>query len=462
MSNVLLLRTFKGISIVRDKKNSKNKQAPFAPPLSLLYIASSLIDHGHNVDFIEVTCESKPEIKIQRYLTACDIVIINLLPGNQAESESLAQFIRKIKPEIPIIIQGLYCTINQIKALNDIPSANICIQGEAEHIINDLVMAIQGKVTLCEIPGILYRDNKIIRYAKPAITINDLDKISFPARHLVKNYDYGKLKGIYLCKPKFTSIITSRGCPNQCRFCTTRFINGPYRQRSADNVFKEIKEINDNYNSVMIEDDNFLADKKRAHKIFDRLIEHGIEIEMFIAGARVDSADESLYKKMAKSGVKFLSFGIESGNQEILNYYNKNVTISQIKKAVKLAVENDIITWGNFIFGAPIETIDQMKETLDFSLSLPIDIAFYRHLSYQRGSKLWKEALSNNFIDINTNFQLIGYNKTESLMTKEEISKFCNMAFKRFYIRPSYILREIFRSIKRNDFTILRSLYSAI
>jgi anaerobic magnesium-protoporphyrin IX monomethyl ester cyclase len=185
-------------------------------------------------------------------------------------------------------------------------------------------------------------------------------------------------------------------------------------------------------------------------------------MEIFIAGARVDSADRDLYEKMAKAGVKFISFGIESGNQEILNYYNKKVTLSQVRKAINLSIEMNIITWGNFIFGAPVETREQLQETLEFSLSLPLDMAFYRHLSYQRGSNLWENAVSDHIIDKNDNYKLVGSCNTRSFLTEEEISNFCRKAFKRFYYRPSYLLQEIFRCISRNDFTIIRSLYSAL
>ena len=462
MANVLLLRTFKGISLFKEKKSLKKIQSPFAPPLSLLYLASVLEKSGHTIDFIDLSCESAPKNKIKRIINRIDVIIITVLPGNQYETASLSQYIKKENPHIPIIIEGLFCAIDPINAMQIIQSADLCIKGEAEWIINDLINTFNGIGSVRDIPNIFYRKENQIRKTISTYQLRNLDEKPFPARHLAKQYDYGMMNGIHLCKPPFTSMVTSRGCPNNCRFCNSNYINGNYRERTFNNVIQEFKEINNEYNSVMIEDDNFLFNQKRAWKIFNSLIKESIDIEIFIAGARVDSADRELYKKMAKAGVKFISFGIESGNQEILNYYNKKVTLSQIRKAINLSVEMNIITWGNFIFGAPIETKEQLQETLDFSLSLPLDMAFYRHLSYQRGSPLWENAVSSNIINKNENYKLIGSSEKESFLTDEEISDFCKKAFKKFYYRPTYLFQEVSRCILRNDFTIIRSLYSAL
>lgn len=462
MSKFLILRTTKGMSLLLRENSLKKCQPPFSPPLSLLYVASSLEKEGHTVELIDITCEKNPEEKINRSLSSIDAAIINVLPGNQDESASLAFYLHNNCPDVPIIIQGIYCTIHPEHALRDIPSADICIEGEAEHIIKEVTESIEGKRLLSEIPGVFYRENKEIKTGKNPKEFKDLDTLPFPARHLVKGYEYGMINGIHLCKPKFTSILTSRSCPFRCRFCTTRFINGTFRQRSPENILDEFHEIQGDYSSVMIGDDNFLADTRRVHKIMDGLIQAGSELELFIAGARVDTADRDLYRKMAKAGVKFISFGIESGNQDILDYYHKEITLSQIRKAVNLAREMKIITWGNFIFGAPIETKKHLKDTIKFSLSLPLDMAFYRQLFYQRGSDMWKEAVVKGFIEEETFFCYAGSQKTAANFTYQELSDYCRWAFKRFYYRPTYLLKEILRCISSKDFTILKSLRSMI
>jgi radical SAM superfamily enzyme YgiQ (UPF0313 family) len=450
------------MSLLFAKKTSIKNQPPFSPPLSLLYIASSLESEGHQVDLIDVSFEENPEGKIRTLLSTIDTVIINVYPGNLEESKSLADFIHSNQPDIPIIIHGLYCTIHREHTLQDIPSADICIEDNGEHIITEVAKAIDGKKMFSEIPGISYRENNQIKTMKKPTEIKELDELSFPARHLVKKYEYGTMNGIRLCRPRFTSIMTSRGCPFRCRFCTTHVVSDPFSQRSSENILHEFREIQDDYNSVMIVDENFLADAQHAHSIMNGLIQAGSTLDLFIAGARVDSANRELYRKMAQAGVKLISFGIESGNQDVLDYYHKQITLSQIRKAIDLAREMKIITWGNFIFGAPIETKQHLRKTMKFSLSLPLDMAFYRQLSYQRGSSLWAEAVKNGMIEEKTSFCYAGSGKTFTNFTDEELSEYCRWAFKRFYYRPTYLLKEVSRCVSRKDFTILKSLRSVI
>ncbi len=365
-------------------------------------------------------------------------------------------------PEIPIIIHGQQCTIHPQLSLQEIPAADVCIAGEAEGVITEVVDALEGRKRLLDIPGVSLRDSNQIKTGRKPEEIKDLNAVPFPSRHLVRQYEYGMVKGISLCKQRFTAMQTSRGCPSRCRFCASRLIHGSYRERSPENVLQEFREINGEYASVMINDDNFLADNRRAHAIFDGLLQEDIRLDLFVAGAPVSSADPNLYKKMAKAGVKLISFGIESGDQGILDYYQKRITLSQIRKAVELARENNIITWGNFIFGAPVETKEHLQKTLDFSLSLPLDMAFYRPLSYQRGSLLWDEAVGSGLIDEESTYYLAGSGRTATHVTDAELSRYCASAYKRFYLRPSYLFKELARCLSRGDFTTLQSLRSVL
>ena len=205
----------------------------------------------------------------------------------------------------------------------------------------------------------------------------------------------------------------------------------------------------------MIVDDNFLADKKRAHIIMDGLIDNNIDLEIYIQGARVDSADRTLYKKLKKAGVKHLYFGLETGNQDVLDYYNKGITINQIKKAIYLSKEMNFLTLGNFIIGAPIETKKHIKKTVDFACSLPLDVAIFNPLSFQRGSDLWNEAVENGNIDENEE-TLADIRLGLGNFTSDELESLCKDATKKFYFRPKYISNQIIKSIIEKDLNYLK------
>jgi radical SAM superfamily enzyme YgiQ (UPF0313 family) len=424
------------------------------PPLGLLYLAQSLLEEGHQVNVLDFYDQAQ----LLQSLNSIDAVGISVNTQYYHDAAELSAIIKEKEPNIPIIIGGPHPTFHPEQSLNDIPAADISVCGEADLIIKDLASALAGSQKISNIPGISYRkDNKIIP-AKHTQWIKNLDTIPFPARHLVRKYEYGKINNTFIYKPKFASMITSRGCPYNCRFCTRHvFSYKTYRQRSAQNVIDEIQEISERYKSVMMIDDNFLTDKKRVIQIFDAIIKMKLDLDIIIPSTRVDAADRELYKKMKKAGVIFLGFGLESGNQPILDYYRKRTTIPQIRKAIKLSREMNFITLAYFILGAPMESKEHIKKTIDFACSLPIDISLFYPLYYMYGSDLWNEAIQDGkltkedryFIKASSENGLGHFNSAE-------LEEFCKQAFRRFYFRPSYIIKQVYRSIIRKDFSVMK------
>jgi len=460
LMKLLLVNATKGFEFLSPKKTKDLEviESSYVPPIGLLYLANSLENGGHSVEVIDFYNEKYPEKEIQNSLASADAVGFSVYPCNYTKLGDIANKIKKIDSSIPIIIGGPHCTFHPDKALLDIPAADISIEGEAELVINSVIEALYGAQKLTDIPGVYYWKNSKIRKGKKAKIIEDLDALPFPSRHLVDKYEYGKIKSSYFYKQKVTSILTSRGCPFRCKFCSRNVMPiKTYRERSAENVIKEFQEINSRYSSVLILDDNFLVNKKRIHKIMDELIEMGISMDLYILGARGDIADRHLYKKMKKAGVKHIQYGIESGNQDILNFYNKKVTLNQIRNTVNLASKMNMLTIATFIFGAPIETEKHIIKTIKFACSLPLDIALFQPLAYQHGSDLWSEATKQGKIKKNDEY-IIEANSLKGLgnFTSEELTEFCKFAFKKFYLRPEYILKEIFKSILRKDLAILK------
>jgi radical SAM superfamily enzyme YgiQ (UPF0313 family) len=440
---------------ISTKKKTKKKLSTF-PPLGILYIASSLEQNGHKVDIIDYNSEKNPISSIKKILPIIDVVGIGVYTESINEVKNISRYIKKFNKELPIIIGGPHCIFYPNKALIDIPNGDLSVDCEGEQIIIKIIEELQGKRDFSRLNGIHYRKNNIIKKGKKIQLNCKLDNIDFPARHLVEKYTYGKVGKYFFYKPKFTTILTSRGCPFKCRFCT-RHISSmkEYRLRTAKNVIKEFMEINEKYNSVMIVDDNFLADKKRAHVIMDGLIDNNIDLEIYIQGARVDSADRTLYKKLKKAGVKHLYFGLETGNQDVLDYYNKGINIDQIKKAIYLSKEMNFLTLGNFIIGAPIETKEHIKKTVDFACSLPLDVAIFNPLSFQRGSDLWNEAVENGNIDEDVD-TLADIRLGLGNFTSDELEALCKDATKKFYFRPKYISNQIIKSIIEKDLNYLK------
>ena len=437
--------------------NESRTQSSYHPPLGILYIASALENEGHSIEIIDFHHEKDPEKKIQNSLASIDAVGFNVYTDNHTKLASIANLVKETDPNIPIIIGGPHCIFHPKEALFDIPAADVSIEGEGDLVIKDVVQALAGTKQFSELPGVHYRVKDEIKSGKPQLIVYDLDSLPFPARHLVDKYDYGKIDKSYFFKSKFTSMITSRGCPSRCRFCPKNFPSfQTYRERSVSNVVEEIQEINNRYDSVMIVDDNFLVNANRAHQIMDNLIKIGTDLDIYVEGARVDAAEPELFKKMKKAGVKHLYFGIESGNQDVLDFYNKKTTLEQIRKAIKLSNEMDFLTMGTFILGAPIETKKHIEQTIKFAGSLPLDIVVFHVLSYRYGSELWKEAFKNGLIKENEDIVVADSRRGLGNFTQKELEEFSRKASRKFYSRPNYIKREFFKFIKTKDTNFIK------
>lgn len=431
------------------------------PPLGLEYIGASLENDGHKVEIIDFGVENVSKEHLKNCLTTSDAVGMSVYTNNYKIAADVARELKGLDFDIPLIIGGPHCTHLRGLSLSHIPNADIAVELEGEHVILDLVKFVQGEKKLSDIHNIYYRENNEIKSGKPLKVIDNLDALPFPARHLVEKYDYGNFFwGIRPIK-KFTSMITTRGCPFHCRFCT-RYGNikeWTFRSRSPENVVREMQEIDDKYRSVMIVDDNFLTDIKRTHNIFDKLIELKLDLELYILGARVDTAEPELYRKMKKAGVKYVSYGIESGNQDVLDFYNKKITLQQIRKAVNLAREMNFVTQGDLILGAPIETKEHIENTIKFISALPLDILLYQPLDYEIGSELWLEAVKNKKISKDEFLVTADSRRGLGNFTTEDLEKYIKKAYRHFYFNPKYIRRLLSETFSQKDLYYFKTVF---
>lgn len=421
----------------------------YLPPLGLLYIAKQLENRGQKVIVVDFIAELFSEEKLQELLEKTDVVCVSITSQIAKPAGKIVDFIKKSYSNIPIIIGGPHCTLQEQQVLQEI-NADIAVVGDGEKTINEILDVFDNKKTMAEIHGIFYRETGKIKAGLPRCDIENLDEIPFPSRHLVQHYSYGKrqIAGVtFFAKGKITSMVATRGCPFRCRFCVSKSIFRNYRFRSIDNVIKELEEIAQKYDSVFIVDDNFLIDKKRAEKIMDILIQKKLNIEIWIAGVRVTDADKQLFQKMKKAGVKSIEFGIESGNQEVLDYYNKKITLEAIRKAVKLSKKTGFFTIGNFIIGAPIETEKHIEDTIRFAKKLNLDFAFFYPFNYMKGSYLWEEAVKKGIINDNELFVMNNSRPGLGMFTIGELRNKITMAYRRFYFSPRYFFSQLIRQL---------------
>jgi anaerobic magnesium-protoporphyrin IX monomethyl ester cyclase len=216
-------------------------------------------------------------------------------------------------------------------------------------------------------------NNDDVVITPPRELISNLDSLPFPARDFFDNEAY---KRYY--KRKFgyttTSIMSSRGCPFSCDFCSKPVFGNVFRARSARNVAYEIEDVlSYGYDRVFFQDDCFTLDQQRVNEICNEIIRRKLKLNWECL-SRVDNVDYGESSKMKEAGCSRIFFGIESGNNEVLqNIIKKQFTAEQAKKAVETAASAGIKTGAFFILGYPGETNETILQTIHFASSLPLD-----------------------------------------------------------------------------------------
>ena len=393
----------------------KRKQAPYPqgkrhyvfgePPLGIMYLSAVLKQQGHEV---HLTDQSHPEYSDDKYIESLKeikphIVGISFLSNMcYPAAKGLSRKIKAALPSVTIVYGGVFSTINAEKIIAHEASVDIVARGEGEGIIQDLA---KGLDNLKDIPGITFRSSqgKVIE-TPDREQISDLDTIPFPDR---EGLDINYVASLPLDVPAviwdrpYTTIVSSRGCPFGCTYCNCPTFSGKkVRARSAENVLKELEEINKlSYGSFTFLDDNFLLDIDRVRDICKGMLNRGFSFKWACEG-RVDYKGEDLFKNLSGAGCDLVMFGIESGSQRVLDGMKKRTKIADIENAVSQAKEAGIsIIHGFFIVGSPGETVDEVKQSFAFAEKLKINSFNFNSLTAFRGTPLWNSAVSRNLIN---------------------------------------------------------------
>ena len=302
--------------------------------------------------------------------------------------------IKKINPNIYTILGGPHATALPERTLINLPQLDFVVIGEGEYTFKNLLDYLFLKNNIEAINGIAYRINNKIQ-VKPIIRlINDLDSLPYPSwnKFDLKNYtsfSEGFSKH-YLELP----IITQRGCPFKCVFCQ-KMMGNIIRKRSINNIIEEIKYNLEKYNieRIAINDETFSIEKNRILEFCKKFREEGLHKKItWSCFTRVNLLDEELVKNLKVSGCRLISFGIESGNQYILNEIKKGIYLKDAENAIKLTKKYQIETHYGMIYGHPFETFQSMRDTLKFSLKNRPDLITYAILVPYPGTKIYEYA----------------------------------------------------------------------
>lgn len=315
---------------------------------------------------------------------------------------------KEANPNIVTVVGGPHVTLVPKEFLQEAPSVDIAVAGEGEYAMLEIAQHFEGKKTLDEIKGIAYRQNGVVKVNERRPFIENLDELPYPAYDLVDMELYlGPSKiGYRSFQNRAISMVTSRGCPFNCCFCSVHLHMGKgFRAHSAKYVLDHIQYVVDKYKvkNIFFEDDNLTLDLKRFEEICDGIIERRIKIGWETPnGVRADRLTPELLKKMKQSGCKSVFVGVESGDQQILDkVVCKSLDLNRVVEFAKNAQEIGLKTGAFYIIGFPGETKQNMQRTVDFALDLKRKYDVGMHLfaatpSY--GTRLFEECKEKGYL----------------------------------------------------------------
>jgi len=339
------------------------------PPLGLGYIAACLKQHNISVDLVDCTFLSQEEAleKVRR----SDPKIIGIYSMFSMKEKAI-QMAKLLRGNCELLVAGgPLPTLNAEDFLRDF---NVVVIGEGEETMLELVREVEKDADLSRVRGIAYREKGKgkMKLTPPRGLIQNLDSIPFPTRELFDNQAY---KNYYSKKFGYTttSLITSRGCPFNCDFCSRPIFGNQFRTRSAANIVDEIETVLAfGYERIWFADDCFTLNRKRLIDICNEILQRRIKIDWECL-SRVDTIDREMTEKMKQAGCVRMFFGIESGNDSVLTLMKKQATTKQAKEAVHATKLSEIQVGAFFIVGYPGETNQTVLDTVRFAASLPLD-----------------------------------------------------------------------------------------
>ncbi|MEM4155356.1 MAG: radical SAM protein [Archaeoglobaceae archaeon] len=411
------------------------------PPIGLGYLASVLRENGFKVRIIDDLVEKLNFEELLRKIKNSMIVGITSTTPTFNSALSYARKIKEAFQDLFVIFGGVHVSFEPEKALkNDYVDA-VCV-GEGEETILEVAERVEDGKSLEGVRGVYYKENGKTKRNEPRKFIEDLDSLPFPAYDLVPLEKYSVL-GYKLGQ---FPIISSRGCPFTCRYCSSSsFMGHRFRARSAKNVVDEIEWLVNDFKAKQIAfgDDTFTLNRKRVAEICEEIKRRGLEIT-WSCSSRIDTITEELLRLMRSAGCVAIYYGIESASKRILEYYRKRISLERAKEVIKMTKRAKISAICSFIVGAPLETREDLKNTLRFALKLDPDYAQFSILTPYPGTEIYEEAKENNLL-LSENYDdfTAGKPVLKTGMSPKEIANFLRNCYIRFYLRPKFIFREI-------------------
>jgi len=427
------------------------RYGPFGPCGSksfhsgLAYIAAVARREGFKVKILDMGVTTFDTNELEQYLLTCRPRIVGLTATTIAVSDAarVAGIVKKILPDTLTVIGGPHISCAPEATIKRYPEFDIGVIGEGEITMLELLsLSNPLKGDFSKIDGLIWRDDNGISFSKPRELIKDLDWLPLPAVDL-----FPDLKSSYI-PPYFSvkrtpavTVMTTRGCPGKCTFCTNAIHGRVIRQYSLDYLFEYTYLLTQKYGikEFQINDDTFTVNRRRVIEFCQRLIDEKIDLTWSCL-SRVSGITLEMLELMKKAGCWQIGYGIESGDQEMLNSLKKGIKLEQVRKTIEMTKQAGISIKGFFMMGLPGETHESLKKTLDLALKLPIDDMALTIFTPYPGTPAYQNIQRyGTFIEDWDTMTTLNASFVANGFTREELIKINQTTYRKFYFRPRII-----------------------
>ncbi len=451
-----LTRNMLNVTLINPPQFTRYPQ----PPVGMALVASILEKEGHRVRIIDANALRLMPEEVPALVNDTDIIGLTAMTPTISTALSIARYLKQANPRITIVMGGAHVTLLPGETLDLSPELDIIVRGEGDETVVELLRAIEDKQPLDNIAGISYRaDGNVVHTANRTSIVN-MDALPYPAYHLLPLRKYRPHPPHGLSMPLAT-MVTSRGCPYRCAYCSKPVFGSKFRAQSPARVIDEIAFLRERFGvkEIAFYDDSFTLDKDRVQSITEKIIGSGIKIA-WTCETRVNLVDKNLLRNMKRAGCYAVAYGIESASPDIIETLHKDTTLEQVEEAVRITREVGIQVIGYFMLGSPGETLETIRQTIDFAQKLKVDFAQFSVTTPYPGTELYNIYMKDRTESIPwENFVYAGTdNPATPVFESDEISRddlkyWIKQAYREFYLRRSYIWQRLRQC---NSFSVIK------
>jgi len=414
------------------------------PPLNLMYLAAALREAGHRLAVLDANAHGMQPAAIAEHAAGLEpqLVGIPLLSETACQVNHIAGAIGRRLPDARIVLGGPTATAQPARSLQEIAAADFLIAGEGERPLTRLCNALDRGGDVSRIAGLAWRREGEVRVQAPAPPEKNPDRFPLPARDLLaREYSAGLYYTLLVRDRPTETLTTTRGCPCRCAFCYNTIRR--FRRRSVPSVMEEIVSIRDRgIRHIEFVDDSFTLDRDHAMAVLDAIIRERLDLRLVIK-SRSDSVDEALLQTARRAGVYQISYGMESGVQDMLDRMCKGITVADNERANRLTLAAGIRSHTSWLLCFPGETPETLQRTIEFIVRLRPSTANFGVFRPYPGTEAYETARAEDTLvgDWSVHDERFPWVRLPWAHSRADLQRWLRRAQRRLYLRPHYALQ---------------------